>query len=107
MPFLNLKISVFHNKRTLFNFSILFLLRFVCYLVSLIKKLFCQGTVSKEIGVTNSDVFKELVLTSLAPKRVFQKKSKLFLICFIFDVLFGDVGYIPENYRSQRLPLKE
>ena len=36
---------------------------------------FCQGMVSKGIGVTKSKVFKEFVMTLLASTRVFHKKK--------------------------------
>ena len=36
---------------------------------------FCQGKVSKGIGVTKSNVFKGLVMTLLASTRVFHKKK--------------------------------
>ena len=69
-----------------------------------------QGKVSKEIGITKSNVLREFVQTLLAPTRVFHKKKVNefeFLIFVIFDVLFIDVGHILDNCRSHWLPLEE
>ena len=76
MAFMTLKTIVFQNEKN-FNCAILFLLLSVCYLLSLIKgidDIFFQGKVTKEIGVTKSNVFKEFVMTLLASTRVFHKK---------------------------------
>ena len=79
-------------KKKHFNFAILFLLFSVCYLISLIKGYtrlyFCQGEVSKGIGVTKSIVLK-------------------FYIFGIFDVLFVDVRLVLDGCRSRGLPLEE
>ena len=50
---------------------------------------------SKGIGVTKSNVLREIVVTLLASTRVFHKKKvNEFLIFVIFDVLFVDVRHI-------------
>ena len=78
MAFMTLKTIVFQNEKK-FNFAILFLLLSVGYLVSLIKgkirHYFCQGKLSKAIGVTKSNVLRESVMTLLAFTRVFHKKK--------------------------------
>ena len=66
-----------------------------------------QTKVSKEIGVTKSNVFKEFLLTLLASTQVFHKKVNKFLIFVIIDVLFVDLRLILDNCRSQELHLEE
>ena len=77
----------------------------VCLLPGLVNyrpimTLFLSKNVSKGIGVTKSNVLRELVMTLLASTRVFHKINE-FLIFVIFDVLILD------NCRSQGLPLEE
>ena len=66
--------------------------------------LLLSRTVSKGIGVTKSNGFKEFVMILLALTWIFYKKSKLVFDFVIFDVLFVDLGHILDNFRSQRLP---
>ena len=76
---MTLKTIVFQNEKK--NISTWqFCPFFVCFSPGLVNKrlkmtLFCQGKVSKGIGVTKSNVFKEFVMILLASTRVFHKKK--------------------------------
>ena len=62
---------------------------------------------SKEIGVTKSNILREFVLTLLGSTRVFQKKVIDYFIFVIIEVLFVDVRLVLDNSRSRRFPLEE
>ena len=86
MALITMKTIVFQNeKKKTFQLRN-FVPFFVCLLPGLVNKrlkmaLFCQGTVSKGIGVTKSNVLKEFVMTLRASRHgFFTNKSKL-----IFD----------------------
>ena len=106
MAFMTLKTIVFQTKKkNFFNFAILFLLLSLCYLVSLITgQIFVARKFSKEIGVTQSYVFKEFIdFTG------FDTENKLnsFLTFVMSVVLFVDVRHILDNCKLQSLLLEE
>ena len=77
MAFMTLKITVFQNiKKTLyFNLFIVCLLHsLVNYRHNMTILLSIEGV--KEVGVTKTNVFKELVMTLLASTWVFHKKKE-------------------------------